>query len=645
MCFLRQLESYIRNFEPPSRERVKRMALWSMVALPCIFVLWGWILAFSHTDEIETIANSVLPDTTIVYDRNHRKIGEYFSRYHVYVPFKKIPKDLIDAVVAIEDRDFFKHNGVDWRSLGRAGLAVLRSGSYAQGGSTISMQIVRNYLLSREKTISRKIKEIILSYQMERTLTKERILELYLNTMYTGNGAYGVGAASLLYFGRPLEKLNTAELAVLAGLFQAPSLVNPKRNPTETIKRQQLVLKAMLDVGALSAAQFKKVSKTKLKFKLSVPVDTDFAPYYLAWVRELVSELLGDLGRELNDNGLRIHTSLDYDMQAAANRAIASATPRLHALEKKLKLKEKDSIESALLSVDRRNGAVLAMVGGTDFERTEYNRTIASLRSPGSAFKPVVYGVALANGIRIDDLIETTPKKIDHFEWNEQHEAMLPEVSVRSAFALSLNNPAVNLVAAYGIDSVVNLASKMGVKSPLPREYGIALGGFSLRMTDMARVYATIANGGVPTETWSIAKITDRNGKVLYQAPKPAPLPSAFDSSVSQQLTDALHAVLTEGTGSSAAYLAKLAVGKTGTSNDGRDNWFCGFTKNIATVVWVGSDLHSPLGSSASGAGLALPIWGQAVSRYRDEPPIVTEVTQTLGAKLLDWFSSKANRL
>jgi penicillin-binding protein 1A len=637
--------TYLRNLDPRTCRLARRAFLWSLVGLPLTVLLWGFFLIRSHESEIHTIANSILPDSTIVYDRNNRKIGEYFSRYHIYVPLKSIPKEMIDAVLAIEDRDFFKHKGVDWRSLGRAGLSVLKSGRYAQGGSTISMQIVRNYLLTREKTISRKIKEIVLSYQMERTLSKERILELYLNTMYMGNGAYGVGAASMVYFSRPLASLNTAELAVLAGLFKAPSLINPKRNEAESLKRQQLVLRAMREIGAIDEAKFKRLMATKIKFKVSDPVDIDFAPHYLAWIRELVFELIGERGRALNDNGLRIYTTLDYDMQQAANQSIAAASPRLKALEERLKLTGKDSIEAALLSVDRRDGSVLAMVGGTDFARSEYNRTIAALRSPGSAFKPVVYAAALSQGLRLNDLIDTAPKSIERFAWNEQPGELPPQVTLRTAFALSLNNPAVNLLATIGISPVIRLAAKMGVRSAIPKEYGIALGGFSLRMTDMARVYSTIANEGVPTTTRTITKITDRDGKTLYAAPKRAALPPAFEPQVSQQLTEAMHAVLTEGTGSSASYLGKSAVGKTGTSDDGRDNWFCGYTKNIATVVWVGSDLHSPLGRNASGAALALPIWAQAVSKYRDAAAYDVDVVQSVGSRLLEWFYNGTSRM
>jgi penicillin-binding protein 1A len=496
----------------------------------------------------------------------------------------------------------------------RALISVVSSGRLKQGGSTLTMQLVKNYLLTREKKVSRKLREIILSYYVEKNLSKERILELYLNTMYMGHGAYGVGAASIVYFGRPLNELSLAEFSLLAGLFQAPSAFDPHRNPQGALRRQKVVLDALLDAKLATKDEIEAARQKVLEFKPWTPINETIAPFFVSWIRSEVGNLLGEDDTVLNDRGYRITTTLDKNFQEVANKAVLENLGALDALQTKInsnpKKKTPERLEAALLASDPKTGAVLAMVGGRNFRESQFNRAVSAKRSPGSVFKPVVFSLALERGMVWSDLVYASPVAVGKFRPKNHKGDDMTEATLIKALARSLNTPVISLAQKYGMQNVIERAELMGVRSPMKLETGVAIGGFSATMFDVDAIYRTIANLGLRHESHAITKIEDRDGNILfsYDAATQDPI-QALSPNVAELLRSGLQAVLSHGTASSIAHMAAYAAGKTGTSDDSRDNWFAGYTKDIVATVWVGGDNHSPLGDAASGTSLALPMW------------------------------------
>lgn len=581
--------------------------------------LWSEGVFESEDEQIAKLTAAIIPDNSVVYDRYGKKIGEFYTTYHIEVPYERMPKNMINALLAIEDRKFFEHEGVNWKSLGRALLSTITPGAMRQGGSTLTMQIVKNYLLTRERKVSRKLRELILAYYVEKNLSKERILALYLNTMYMGHGAYGAGAAARVYFGRPIEELTLAECALLAGLFQAPSLYDPHKNPELAIKRQRLVLNALENAKLAEPSEVAAARKQKMEFKPWTPINQTVAPHFVAWIRSEVVRLLGDEDISLNDKGYKITTTLDKSLQEAANQAVQAQSARLLALQDEINHRKKNQqlerVEAALLATDPHTGAILAMVGGRNFKESQFNRAVSAKRSPGSAFKPVIYTLALERGMTWADLVFVSPVDVRGFRPKNHKGEDLTEVTLLKALAKSMNTPVVSLAQKYGIKRVIERAKDMGVSSDMPAETGIAIGGFSATMRDVDSVYRTLANDGARTESFAIVKIEDRQGAILYEYNEESNPPVQVISREIANLTrSGLQAVLTAGTASSVAGMASYAAGKTGTSDHSRDNWFAGYTRHIVATSWVGSDGNASLGEAATGASLALPIWSQFIA-------------------------------
>jgi 1A family penicillin-binding protein len=602
--------------EPARKAKIFAVISGLLIAAFAGSLLYFWSAGVfeSEDEQIKKLTAAIIPDNSIVLDRAGNKIGEYYNHFHVEVAYKDIPQGMVNALLAIEDRKFFEHEGVNWKSMFRALISIVSSGRLKQGGSTITMQLVKNYLLTREKKVSRKLREIILSYYVEKNLSKERILELYLNTMYMGHGAYGVGAASIVYFGRPLNELSLAEFSLLAGLFQAPSAFDPHRNPQGALRRQKVVLDALLNAKLATKDEIESARQKVLEFKPWTPINETIAPFFVSWIRSEVGTLLGEDDTVLNDRGYRITTTLDKNFQELANKAVLDNLGALDVLQTKInsnpKKKTPERIEAALLASDPKTGAVLAMVGGRNFRESQFNRAVSAKRSPGSVFKPVVFSLALERGMVWSDLVYASPVAVGKFRPKNHKGDDMTEATLIKALARSLNTPVISLAQKYGMQNVIERAELMGVRSPMKLETGVAIGGFSATMFDVDAIYRTMANLGLRHESHAITKIEDRDGNILfsYDAATQDPI-QALSPNVAELLRSGLQAVLSHGTASSIAHMAGYAAGKTGTSDDSRDNWFAGYTKDIVATVWVGGDNHSPLGDAASGTSLALPMW------------------------------------
>lgn len=608
-------------------------------------MLWLKDLGVFSIDKsvFDVIANIKPSDNSIVLDRDGQKVGEFFNNYQVYVPLKALPDHLVNAVLAIEDRSFFKHQGFDPKGILRAALSRVKGSASNQGASTITQQVVRNFLLPTERTMQRKVQEIAYAYHLERHVRKNQILEIYTNALFLGNGSYGVGAASLRYFGKPVGELEPHESALIAGLFQSPSRYNPSRYPKRAKNRQLQVLRAMAEAKFISFAKAKELAKIPLVYKEYKPINTEFAPYFVDYVREQATELLGKGKSTVDGQGLRIYTTLDTKLQRLAEASVTDSakllkeaeyrTANLRGADGKVK---RASLETAILTSDPRTGEILSMVGGRDYQKSKFNRTWQAMRSPGSSFKPVVYSLALQKKWKWSDVIFVSPITINNYRPHTPDEDFLTETTIFRAFYRSMNTPTVELGQKLGLKGVVDQARRLGIRSPIKEEFGSLLGSSEVSMFDLTRMYGAFANQGTLVEPIAITKITNANGDVLYQAPSVKERSSqAVTPQIAFLMTQGMKAVLSMGTGYTSARLSNVAAGKTGTSNDAADNWFAGYTANLVSIVWVGTDEHVPIHGDVTGAKLALPIWDRYLTRtldvrpperFRAPPGIVTTV-------------------
>ncbi len=567
-------------------------------------VIWMTdIVDFDHGKALDSIVDHTERDNTRIYARDGQMLAEVFSRYRIYVPWEKMPAVIIDAVLAIEDRNFFIHHGIDVKAMLRALWRNLKAGMVKQGASTITQQVIKNYSLTSKRTLQRKLKEIFLAIELERIVPKEKILNIYLNNFFLGNRSYGVGAAARRYFGKEVQQLTLAEAAMIAGLFRAPGKYDPMRFPRAARRRQLQVLQAMTASGKIDRVQMHTAAMQELKFQPYRTPRVETAPHFVDYVVKKAAAILD--WPTIGDQGLRIHTTLDLPSQRQATEIIAN-------IDKITGYKEVADMEAALLSVDPLTGEILTMVGGRDYRRSKFNRAVQALRPPGSAFKPIVYSYALARGMTWNDVSLLAPISIDAYRPREHRREFIKETTLYRSFYKSLNLPVIDLVKKFGIKRIISYAQQLGIASQLKEEAGTALGGSDLRMTEMAAAYAVFANAGVRTEQIAIRKITDRRGIVLYRAAtREERQAEVLSPQVSYMMTAAMQDVFRRGTASRYHDLHRWAAGKTGTSDGAKDNWFCGYSNERVTVVWVGKDDFSQNSRRTYGATVALPLWAK----------------------------------
>lgn len=584
--------------------------------------LWVKDAGILDLDEkrLDVIVNYEHSDNSLVFDKSGKKIGEFFSDYHVYYPYQKIPKPLIDAVLSIEDRKFFEHSGIDYKGIVRAGIAYLTTGRARQGASTITQQVVRNFLLTPQRKISRKIKEALFALQLERKVSKERILEIYLNALFLGQGSYGVGAAAQRHFGKSLENLQPHEMALIAGLFQSPTRFNPHKYPKAAKKRQLLVLKAMRENHLLSAEDFKKWSEAPLVYQPPASMNQSIAPFFIDAIQEQTDKLLAG---KFKGKGLRITTTLDLALQQELDSVLLRSKDIFQSAALNLlnvKRPNESMIEAASLVMNHRTGEILAMIGGRNFQKSQFNRTLKAKRAPGSCFKPLVYSHALMNGLNWSDVTYISPVVIQNYRPQNFSYEFMSEATYFNAFYRSINTPVVELGAKLGIKKVLGTAYKMGVTTELKPQAGSMLGGSEMTMLDLARIYGTLGNEGLKPDPYMIEKITTREGEVIFERKKPKDV-RVLPPQVAYMMTAAMQAVFRYGTAAKFPEFAPYAAGKTGTTNDAKDNWFCGFTHDITALVWLGNDDNLAFSSQVTGGAMALPIWARMMNRIKDRYP------------------------
>lgn len=543
-----------------------------------------------------------------VFTRDDVLIGEFGTEHREFIPIERMPKLMSDALLAAEDDQFYNHVGVDIPGLIRAALANIGEG-YAQGASTITMQVARNFYLSREKTLSRKWYEILLAFEIDRSLPKERILELYMNQVYLGEHAYGFGSAAQTYFGKPLAQLSLAQTAMLAGLPKAPSTMNPVVNLPRAKRRQEYVLGRMLALGMITQDQYREARNARIM----VSRDTNgrfngHAEYVAELARQLAHDRFGD---EAYTRGINVYTTVSLMHQVQAFDAVQAGIDRYG----KRHGSAKGAValpQAALVSLDARTGAIEAMVGGTDFDANRFNHATQAQRQPGSTFKPFIYSAALERGISPGTLINDAP--LDNSpRWQPSNDdgRFVGPISVRQALAESRNLPAIRTLQAIGIPYAIDFAGKFGFSTKrLPPYLPMALGTGTTSPLRLAAAYGVFANQGHRIEPYLIEKITDGDGNVLFAADTSEP-PRVISERNAFVMNSLLQSVVDEGTGNGVKrYLRRDDVaGKTGTTNDAVDGWFAGYAGQVVTVAWMGFDDNRSLGRHEFGATTALPIW------------------------------------
>ncbi|MGW8284823.1 MAG: penicillin-binding protein 1A [Candidatus Deferrimicrobiaceae bacterium] len=631
----------------PGRRPRRRPFLLAATLLLCFLLGTGTGLvllakfgSFPSFDSVQEYRPSV---SSKIYDRYNHMIGELYIEKRTLAPFDKIPRHVVNAFVAAEDANFFNHRGVDFTAIVRAAVKDLLGGSFAQGGSTITQQTVKNLFLTREKSISRKLKELILAYRMERKMSKEEILYLYLNQIYLGEGAYGVEAASRSYFGKGVSELGLAEGALLAGLPKAPTRYSPRIHPDLAKGRQRYVLRRMVEAGFLSQAEADNAYAAKI---VLAPPSTfrSKAAYFLEQVRIVLAEKYGT--EPLYRDGLRIYTTIDTRLQEAAHDSLIEG---IRATEEKNKY---EGLQGALLALDPHTGAVLAMVGGTDFAQSQFNRALNARRQPGSAFKPIVYAAALSEGKTLVSMTDDSPIEFDRTEeelWKPKNYdgTFLGPIPLIEALARSRNLATIRLLNEVGVDSALRTAKALGIASPIARNLSIALGSSGVTPLEMCVAYATFANGGLRPTPYFLREVRDARGNVLERTAPTAE--QAISPDTAYLMVRMMQEVIRNGTGRSARRLGHNLAGKTGTTNENTDAWFIGYSPDLVGGVWIGFDTPRPLGDRQSAAVVALPIWirfmGQVLPLFSNRtfpiPPGITfaRVNPDTGKTLPSSFS------
>ena len=548
------------------------------------------------------------------------------------VKLSEVPPLLVQAILALEDERFYQHFGVDPIGILRAMWVNLRSFSFRQGGSTLTQQLVKNFFLSDERTLSRKIPEAIMAVIAERKYSKQIILENYLNEIYLGQrgsqGIFGVWEAAQFYFSKPPTELTVGETALLAGLIPAPNRLSPYRSADAAIKRRNLVLAKLLDDQIITRKQYDSALKEKLPQRALVKV-TNEGPFFVDYLRRELEENYSNA--ILTKEGLRIFSSLDLQMQRMAERAVAEGLKKLEAAHPALKRKgDEESLEAAIVVLRPQTGEIKAMVGGRNYSRSQFNRAFQAKRQPGSVFKPFVYLAALLHGGQSgtkyspDTVINDSQFtwSYDGREWqpHNYNEEYFGAVTMRKALESSLNSATSRVAQDVGIRRVRDLAHKLGIQSPLPAVPALSLGAAEVTPLEVAVAYATLANNGQRNRPLAVKQVVDQNAKILER--RDVRPERVLSPELAHAMNQLLKGVLDRGTAASArrAGFTRPAAGKTGTTNDYKDAWFVGYTPDLLAVVWVGFDGPKKIGLSGSEA--ALPIWTEFMKNATASMPV-----------------------
>jgi penicillin-binding protein 1A len=596
-----------------------------------VTVLWAFMILPGSLPPVSALENFQPVVGTKIYDDNDELITELHAERRIFVPLTQIPEILRNAVIATEDRRFYSHWGIDPIGIARAVVQNYRHGRIVEGGSTITQQLTKVLFLTPDKSLERKLKEAVLALELERRYSKDRILEMYLNQIYFGHGAYGVEAAGRTYFGKSVSELNVREAALLAGLVRAPSNYSPFDRPEVARHRREVVLRRMVEYGVVNEAEARRLARTDLGL---IPAERrrTTGQYFLEYVQQLLD---GKYGADMVfKGGLNVYTTLNPQMQLAAEQALRdglkaletrSARDRPGEAPEGAVVRPDEAPEGAIVTIEPHTGHVKALVGGSDFFRTEFNRAVQARRQPGSAFKPLVYVAALEAGFTPADRIEDAPVSYpigrNGNPWEpENYDRMFRgPTTLQQAVEESVNVVTVKLQERVGVSNTVQVARRFGITSPLTFDLTLALGSSDLTLLELTSAYSALANQGTWVAPTVIRYITDGQGGLLEEhVPEGR---EAASPEVAYVITHMLKGVVERGTGQGAKALGRPVAAKTGTTNDYSNAWFMGYTPRLATGVWVGYDRPRSLGKDETGSRVAVPIWTTYMKRVLAHHP------------------------
>ena len=597
-----------RKQRPPRKALVGRIAYWSLVvglwlAIGCAGVV-AWVGA--HLPPIQSLEIPKRPPSIQIVDMQGRALARRGDLAGAPLPLKEMPTYVPKAFVAIEDRRFYEHYGVDPFGIGRAFVANVLHRAVAQGGSTITQQLAKNLFLTQERTINRKLQEVLLAFWVERKFSKTQILEVYLNRVYFGGGAYGIEQASQRYFGKSARQITLAEAALLAGLVKSPSRLAPTRNFDGAEQRAKVVLAAMAELSFIG----RSAERTALARppRIVAQANNGAVNYVADWVMDALNDTIGHV-----DDDIVVQTTIDATLQASAEKALN---------EELAQKGDKNGVAQGALIAMTPDGSVRALVGGRNYAESQFNRAVAAKRQPGSAFKPFVYLAALEHGLTPDSVREDKPINVKGWQpENYNHEYFGP-VTLTRALALSLNTVSVRLTLEVTPMAVLRTAYRLGIASKLEPNASIALGTSEVSVLELVGAYTPFANGGYAVMPRVIEKITATNGKVLY-ARSIRQLGRIIDARYVSMMNTMMAETLTIGTAQRAALPGWPAAGKTGTSQDFRDAWFIGYTAHLVTGVWLGNDDGTPT-KHVTGGSLPVEIWSRVMRGAQQGVPVAS---------------------
>lgn len=623
-----------RRLRPgPRAERIIGIVVSSVLL---VFVLLWSRCGIRGCPDVDELKGYMPDEASVLLDREGEEIGKLFQVNRTIIPLDSLPDHVAHAFVSSEDRRFWEHGGVDWRRVPGAALANVQAGGVAEGFSTITMQLARNLfpdkLPADRQTIWRKLGEMRVAREIEKEYSKEEILEMYVNQVYFGGGAWGIEAAAQGYFGKSAQDLSIAEAALLAAILPAPSRLNPRNNPDDARARQERVLRRMASDGLVSEAEADAALAEDLELARGETEADALAPYFIEAVRR---ELEDVFGLQLYTEGFRIFTTLDIDVQRTAERELerqleavesgafgAFRHERYSATEAQPSEGASPYLQGAVLVMDAHDGGVLALVGGRDFTESKYNRALQAERQPGSAFKPFVYATAIERGYPTTMMLEDQPIRMTLSGgrvWSPDNYdgSYAGQLTLREALVHSKNVATVRLSQQVGVSAILRTAHAMGIRSDLPNVPSVVLGAGEVTLIDMVGAYAAFATLGDRPTPHFVERIEDRDGRVIWT--RETQVQRVIDPAVAFIMTDMMRDVVDRGTATAvrAAGFREPAAGKTGTTNEGTDVWFIGYTPRTVAGVWIGFDEPKPIVARATGGAIAGPVWARVMRQLR----------------------------
>jgi penicillin-binding protein 1A len=647
-----QLHAFSNRMTSGFRQRHPALIRGTLIALCFLlsfgaglgYASWAMVCRAGRCPTVQVLDEYQPRQTSKLYAADGRFIAELGLERRTLVQLKDIPKIVQDAFVVTEDRRFWEHHGVDFHSVPRAVLTDIRSGYFKEGFSTITMQLARNIFperISREKAPLRKLKEIKVARAIEQRYSKEHILELYLNQINLGNGSYGVETASQRYFGKSVKDLNIAEAATLAALPKSPTRYNPRRNPEQSLQRRNTIIELMRADGKISAADANLARAYPMKLA-NREENGQIAPYFVEYIRQQLDD---KFGKQLYEQGLKVYTTLDIDMQGAAERAMERQLRRIESGEtgafrhttyqyyvahasgdEETENTNSPYLQGAFIAMDPRTGAIRALVGGRDFDDSKFNRAVQAVRQPGSTFKPFVYADAIQNGRPLSYLLDDSPLEVPDGSgsvWKPQNYegTFAGKLPMRQALYKSVNVATIKLGMELGEQSVIDMARKFGISTPIPPYPSIFIGAADVYPIEMVAAYSAFATLGQRAVPQAIVRVESSKGEVLWQ-PEVTRIP-VMSPEESWLMVSVMKDVVRKGTAAASvgAQFSRPAGGKTGTTNDGTNVWFIGYTSDLVAGVWMGFDKPSKITGNAQGGRLAAPAWTAFMNEvYRKKP-------------------------